>query len=172
MKFTGRCYRAHDPAWSFKPLSGQGAAIRGGRFNEKGNPALYLSLNPVTALIECSQGIPGRLSPVTLCEYDIECENIADLRKPKDQRALSIDFADLNCAWLTVQLSGRIAPSQKVAKDLKARHYNGLLVQSFEPKAQANSYNLILWNWGPKFPFKVNVYDPSGKLPKNQLSWD
>jgi len=37
--FAGsRCYRAHDPRWSFKPLSGDGGAIRGARFNPKSMP--------------------------------------------------------------------------------------------------------------------------------------
>jgi RES domain-containing protein len=31
--------------------------------------------------------------------------------------------------------------------------------------------NLVLWRWGPDLPHKVTVYDPTGKLPKNQLSW-
>ena len=45
MRFQGDCYRAHNPMWSFSPLSGAGAAIHGGRFNSKGMPALYLSLS-------------------------------------------------------------------------------------------------------------------------------
>tara|TARA_R110000772_G_scaffold233841_2_gene345440 strand:+ start:877 stop:1317 length:441 start_codon:yes stop_codon:yes gene_type:complete len=146
--------------------------MRGGRFNRKGQPALYLALDSVTALIECSQGFSGRLSPITLCEYDVECENIADLRTTKDQKALSVDFEDLDCAWLTIQLAGKTAPSQKIANDMAAAGYDGILVPSFAPDAKKDSSNLILWNWGPKLPHKVEVYDPSGRLPKNQLSWD
>ena len=40
MNFQGLAYRAHDPRWSFKPLSGDGAAVQGGRFNPKGSAAL------------------------------------------------------------------------------------------------------------------------------------
>ncbi len=29
LRFTGTCYRAHDPRWAFKPASGDGAAIKG-----------------------------------------------------------------------------------------------------------------------------------------------
>ena len=36
-------FRAHNPLWSFQPLSGAGAARAGGRFNRIGTPALYLS---------------------------------------------------------------------------------------------------------------------------------
>src|SRR3546814_8235131 len=29
LRFEGRCFRGHDPAWSFSPVSGEGAAITG-----------------------------------------------------------------------------------------------------------------------------------------------
>jgi RES domain-containing protein len=29
-----------------------------------------------------------------------------------------------------------------------------------------------LWRWNGSLPHKVAVFDPSGRLPKNQLSWD
>jgi RES domain-containing protein len=31
---------------------------------------------------------------------------------------------------------------------------------------------VVLWTWGPDLPHNVNVFDPTGRLPKNQLSWD
>jgi RES domain-containing protein len=45
-------YRVHDPKWSFAPVSGAGAARMGGRANRAGVNALYLSLEPETALAE------------------------------------------------------------------------------------------------------------------------
>jgi RES domain-containing protein len=80
LKFTGRCYRGHDPTWSFTPLSGDGAAKTGGRFNRKGKPTLYLSLDIMTSVGECTQGLTQRLLPLTMCEYDVDCEPVADLR--------------------------------------------------------------------------------------------
>lgn len=35
----------------------------------------------------------------------------------------------------------------------------------------ANHFNLVLWRWGPELPNRIRVYDPSGRLPANQLSW-
>ncbi|MFV0302812.1 MAG: RES family NAD+ phosphorylase [Paracoccus sp. (in: a-proteobacteria)] len=43
MRYRGECFRAHNPRWSFEPLSGEGARRHGGRFNPPGVPALYLS---------------------------------------------------------------------------------------------------------------------------------
>ena len=44
-------------------------------------------------------------------------------------------------------------------------------IPSFANGATADDQNLVLWRWGPDLPHQVMVYDPTGKLPKNQLSW-
>ncbi len=54
---------------------------------------------------------------------------------------------------------------------LRASGSSGMLVPSFVPGATDANANLVLWRWGPDLPHKVDVYDPSGRLPKNQLSW-
>ena len=77
MRFEGTCYRAHDPRWSFKPLSGDGAAIRGARFNPERMPALYLALGVMTAIKEANQGFAHKIEPWVLCSYDVACDDIA-----------------------------------------------------------------------------------------------
>lgn len=171
MRFIGRCYRAHDPAWSFTPLSGTGAAITGGRFNRKGEPTLYLSLDVMTSIAEVTQGFTNRLLPLTLCEYDVDCEPIADLRTEPARAAHNITLADLACPWLTLQLAGKQAPSCRAVDQLKAAGHHGLITPSFAPGATEANTNLVLWKWSADLPHKVAVYDPSGRLPINQLSW-
>ena len=90
MHFTGRAYRAHDPRWSFAPISGRGAAIGGGRFNLRGVEALYFALSPITALAECTQGFAARMLPLTLCEYDVDCTDIADLASDAGRAAAGV----------------------------------------------------------------------------------
>ena len=171
MKFEGQCFRGHDPTWSFSPISGGGAAKAGGRFNRKGEPTLYLSLAIVTAINECMQGLTQRLQPLTICEYEVDCEPIADLRTDVGRDALGVEINDLACPWLTYQRTGKEAPSWLVTDKLKGEGYAGMLVPSFAFGARADDFNLILWRWGPDLPTKVMVFDPSGRLPKNQLSW-
>ena len=48
----------------------------------------------------------------------------------------------------------------------------GILVPSFARGTKPDAFNIVLWKWGPDLPHKVAVHDPSGRLPKNQLSWD
>lgn len=169
MRFVGRCYREHDPKWSFTPLSGHGAATTGGRFNRKGEPTLYLSLNVMTCVGECTQGFANRLPPLTICEYEVDCEDIVDLRDDAGLIEHDISLEELRCAWLTLQLAGKQAPSWLVADRLKKSGSSGIVVPSFAPGAAGA--NLVLWLWGNTRPHKVEVYDPAGRLPRNQLSW-
>ncbi len=171
MRFVGRCYRGHDPMWSFSPLSGQGAAKTGGRFNRRGEPTLYLSLSIMTAVNECTQGFGRRLHPLTMCEYDIDCTPVADLRTEADRAATGVALADLACGWLTCLRAGRDAPSWAVVDALKAGGHAGMLVPSFAPGAGAGDDNLILWRWGPDLPTRATVFDPGGRLPRDQRSW-
>jgi len=145
--------------------------MTGGRFNRKGEATLYLSLDVMTSFRECTQGFTNRLQPLTMCEYDVDCADVADLRADAGRLAYSVDLAQLDCPWLTLQLSGKQAPSWLVVDRLKAQGQVGMLVPSFVPGASANNINLVLWQWGPDLPHRVAVFDPSGRLPANQLSW-
>lgn len=145
--------------------------MTGGRFNRKGEATLYLSLDVMTSFGECTQGFTNRLQPLTMCEYDVDCEGIVDLRDDAARTTQGIDRADLACGWLRFQLAGKDAPSWLVVDRLKATDESGMLVPSFVPGATDANVNLVLWRWGPDLPHKVDVYDPSGRLPQNQLSW-
>jgi RES domain-containing protein len=171
LRFAGRCYRAHDPAWSFTPLSGAGAAITGGRFNRKGEPTLYMSLDVMTSFGECTQGFSARLLPLTMCEYDVDCEHIADLRADAARASHGVARQELACPWLVCQRAGNQAPSWLAADRLKASGHAGILVPSFAPGATDANVNLVLWRWSADLPHKVEVYDPTGRLPRDQLSW-
>lgn len=166
MRFQGRCYRGHDPAWSFTPLSGEGAAITGGRFNRRAEPTLYLSLDIMTAVGECTQGFSHRLQPLLMCEYDVDCEDIADLRDEVGRKNHAVAFDDLACGWLLYQRTRRNAPSWLIAERLRSEGYIGILAPSFVPTANEANQNLVLWQWEPDLPHRVNVYDPSGRLPE------
>ncbi len=166
MNYKGRAYRAHDPRWSWQPLSGRGAAISGGRFNVRGQEALYLSLSPITALAECTQGFAARMLPLTLVEYDIDCADIIVLTDPAMREAEGVAFEDMACAWLTFQRAGKVAPSQAVAKTLVKKGWSGAIVPSFLPGIAEGSSNLVLWRWGDRVLNKVAVFDPENRLGK------
>lgn len=167
----GECFRAHDPTWSWTPLSGAGAALKGRRFNWMGLETLYLSLSFNTVFREVSGGFAHRLTPYVLCRYDVDCEDIADLRSDADRASLGVALSELDCAWGDDLIAGREPASWGVVRRLRAGGTAGILVPSFANGATEDDQNLVLWRWGPDLPHKVIAYDPTGKLPKNPLSW-
>ena len=48
----------------------------------------------------------------------------------------------------------------------------GILVPSFTPGATQRDENLVLWDWSERPPHQVKVFDPSGRLPRDQRSWE
>jgi RES domain-containing protein len=171
LRFEGTAYRAHDPRWAFQPLSGAGAALRGARFNPKGMPALYLSLEIMTAVKEANQGFARKIDPCVLCSYEVACEDIADLRTEGACAAEGMDFAQLGCAWFASLAARTEPPTWPVVRRLVGEGKAGALVPSYVPGAAATEVNLVLWRWSEDPPHKVAVIDPSSRLPKDQLSW-
>ncbi|WP_296392215.1 RES domain-containing protein [Reyranella sp.] len=171
MRFVGTCYRAHDPRWAFSPLSGDGAKVHGGRFNPKGMPALYLALTLEGMFIEMGHGLARRFEPLTVCTYDVDVDDIVDLTKDEGRSANRVTLDDLACAWAADVANKREPASWQLARRLIADGSAGLLVPSFAVGARTDMLNLVLWKWGANLPRRVEVHDPSGRLPKDQLSW-
>ncbi|MER9214747.1 RES family NAD+ phosphorylase [Mesorhizobium sp. M0663] len=171
MRFAGICHRAHDPRWSFQPISGDGAAIRGARFNPKGVRTLYLALDIMTAVKEANQGFANRIHPCVLCSYEIDCDDIVDLRTAQGQADAGIRFEDMACAWMDFLADGKRPSSWSIHDRFVAEGKFGILVPSFAPGAGTSDQNLVLWSWGEVLPHQVKVIDPGRRLPRNHLSW-
>ena len=171
MRFQAPCYRAHDPKWAAEPLSGEGAASRGARFNQKGVPALYLSLSIEGAVHEAAQGFGHKLEPLTICLYEVDCQDIVDLRSDRSRATAKVELAEMACAWLLDLASGLEPASWRLARRLIADGAAGILVPSFANRARPDMTNLVLWTWGSDLPHKVEIHDPHGRLPKDRKSW-
>lgn len=125
----------------------------------------------MTAVKEANQGFAHRIDPCVLCSYEIDCEDVADLTTELGRREYSVELGEMSCAWAAALAKGDRPASWSIYDRLKARNIAGILVPSFAPGAEAADLNLVLWEWGPDLPRKVAVFDPSGRLPKDQLSW-
>jgi RES domain-containing protein len=136
-----------------------------------GQSALYLALDPMTAMLEVTQGFANRLHPLLLCEYEVDCDHIADLRSEPERADHGVTAEQMAAPWLVEQRAGKIAASQLVARKLFRSGYAGALVPSYAPGAGADDCNLVLWQWRAELPHKVAVFDPTGRLPKDQVSW-
>ncbi|MET0194757.1 MAG: RES domain-containing protein [Hyphomicrobiaceae bacterium] len=172
MRFRGAAYRAHNPRWSWSPLSGEGAKIHGGRFNPKGTAALYLALELSTAIIEFNQGLPLRLvPPITIVSYAVDCDDVVDLTDAAERDRLHVTHADMACAWKLLAETGQAVPSWILAERMQAGGAAGIVVPSYSPGAQPGTKNLVLWHWTDDLPHRVRIYDPDTTLPRNDASW-
>ena len=171
MRWQGTAYRAHDPGWAWAPLSGEGAAAKGGRFNPVGLPALYLALTVEGMFIEMGHGFARRFEPLTVCAYDVDMDDLVDLRTDADRAAAGVDPAAMACAWALDRAEGRVPPSWTLTEGLIAGGAAGILVPSFATGARPDMENLVLWRWGEVPPHRVAVHDPAGRLPRDRSSW-
>lgn len=169
MRFRGLVYRAHNPQWSWKPLSGEGARRFGGRFNRRGTPALYTSLSPLTAIRE-AEPLGRPMQPLTICAYEVDAEPIFDAMDGGQRRAARVDDVDLACpSWEAEMLAGFVPASQALADRLVAAGYAGMQVRSFAAGARGDHVNLVMWRWGPERPVRVVLIDDEGRLSRRRV---
>ena len=161
--YRDKLYRALNPVWARQPLSGEGAARFGGRFNAVGMPALYCSLSPLTALREANQ--VGDLQPTVLVAYNAKIERVFDGRSLEALAVFGMTPELLaDPAWRdTLAVSGGTS-TQTFAKSLIERKFNGLLVPSFARGAGADDLNLVLWRWGAQPPSQLELIDDENRL--------
>ena len=171
MRLRGIVWRAHNPRWAFDPASGRGAALYGGRFNRPGRPALYTSMRVETAWFEAQQAFPFKAQPMTLCGYDVDCEDVVDLTDLATLAALGVDHAALACPWERLADDGETPPSWSLADRLIEEGRAGIVAPSFAFGASGADVNVIFWRWGPDPPHQLRVIDDAGRLPKNDASW-
>jgi RES domain-containing protein len=171
LRLRTEVYRAHDPKWAWAPESGAGAAAYGGRFNPVGVPALYTSRSFQTAWLEAQQGFPYKAQPMTLCGYDVDCEDILDLTDSDVRTENGVAMRDLDCGWKDFATRKIEPPSWAMMRRLTAGGVAGIIVQSFAIGAAEADVNVIFWKWRDVRPHQVRVIDDAGRLPKDMRSW-
>ena len=162
-----RCWRILAPKWAYDPLSGEGAARFGGRFNPKGTPALYLSEEIDTAFAEYQQDLLVR--PGTFCAYQLDVAGVIDLCNPAIREAIRIDEPILLSPWKEILLvQKRQPPTWDLVVQLLKLGVAGVRVPSAQKQG---GVNLVLWRWNDDPSRRVKVLDPKRELPSNQDSW-
>jgi RES domain-containing protein len=161
-------YRMHTPRWATAPTSGAGAAAYGGRANRPGLAALYLSLEPDTAVREYQQLSP-LMPPGTLVSYTVSLAPVVDFRAGYGAARWSALWEEFQCDWRELWFNQRIEPpSWVLADEAMAGGTKGIL---FASTLAADGTNLVVFNDRLTADDVLQVYDPAGALPKNQDSW-
>lgn len=161
-------FRAHAPQWASRPVSGAGAALRGGRFNREGVEALYLSLDETTALREYQQTSPF-LPPCTICSYAATLRGLVDLRQLHRGPPWDDLWHDWREDWRLLKFERHVEPPTWVLADLVlARGCTGILFPSL---THEGGTNVIAYPDQIKNGNSIAVNDPENRLPRDRSSW-
>lgn len=155
-------YRALTPRWSHDPLSGEGAAITGGRFNPEGYAALYLSSDPKAALYEAAQSqiiIP----PKTVCTYQISINAVVDFSAGYNAKDWIKEWSVWDMNWRkALHIDKRRPATWEIAQKLISDGAKGLLFPSLRSKGHTN---LVIFLTNIEAADSISVIDPEGDLP-------
>jgi RES domain-containing protein len=133
--------------------------------------ALYTSFRFETAWLEAQQGFAFKAQPLTLCAYDVDCEDVLDLRDPDILAAHGIAASELACGWKDLETRGIRPPSWSLADRLIRGGIAGVVVPSYASGATAADSNAVFWRWSDTKPHQIRVVDPLGRLPRDDRSW-
>jgi len=114
-------------------------------------------------------GLAHRFEPLTVCSYEVDVEDIVDLRDDDSRKGNGVTLAELDCAWAADIASKREPPSWRLAKRMIANDRAGILVPSFAIGARGDMSNLVLWKWGPHPPHHIESTIPVDAYPRIRL---
>lgn len=159
-------WRAFVPRWAHLPLSGEGAARFGGRWNPPGMPAIYAARELSTAWAEYNQGFVQH--PALIARLELSGARLADLTDEAVLAELSVKPAIHRCEWRDAMDNGRVPQTHALARRLLRRGWHGVVYPSFmSPGGRC----VALWRWNKKGAPRLDVIDPEHRLPKSPASW-
>jgi RES domain-containing protein len=160
-------WRAYVPRWSYLPLSGEGAARFGGRWNPAGVPSIYAARELSTAWAEYNQGFVQH--PALIAQLELTGARLADLTKQMILDELGIDGSVHRCEWRSELAQGIEPQTHRVYRQLVAAGFDGVVYPSF---MSPGGTCVALWHWnGPGQPI-LRIVDPEGRIPISARSWD
>ena len=159
-------YRAFVPQWAFLPLSGEGAARFGGRWNPVGEPTLYAAREQSTAWAEYNQGFVQH--PALIVELTLTDANLADSASADFLALYGVDETIHQTEWRSDLDEGRIPATHKLRMKLIEDGFDGVFYPSF---MSPGGTCVALWRWNAAGAPSLEATDPDRRLPKSPASW-
>ena len=159
-------WRAFVPQWAFAPLSGEGAARFGGRWNPVGAATIYAARELSTAWAEYNQGFVQH--PALIAQLDLKDAALADLTDADVLSSLAVPEDIHRCEWRMLLDDGKVPQTHQLRQRLLAEGFDGVVYPSF---MSPGGTCVALWRWNVKGAPRLDVVDPDGRLPKTPASW-
>jgi RES domain-containing protein len=166
VRLTLTLWRAFVPQWAFAPLSGEGAARFGGRWNPVGAPTIYAARELSTAWAEYNQGFVQH--PALIAQLDLKDAALADLTESDELSGLAVPQDIHQCEWRMLLDEGKVPQTHLLRQRLIAEGFDGVVYPSF---MSPGGTCVALWRWNAKGAPRLDVVDPDGRLPKTPASW-
>ena len=159
-------WRAYVPRWSYLPLSGEGAARFGGRWNPVGVPTIYAARELSTAWAEYNQGFVQH--PALIAQLELTGARLADLIDPAVLQAWGLDESVHRSEWRS-DLGNGVVPATHIAyHKLVGAGFHGVIYPSF---MSPGGSCVALWRWNVPDAPDLRIVDPDDRLPISPASW-
>ena len=159
-------WRAFVPRWAYLPLSGEGAARFGGRWNPVAGPTNYAARELSTAWAEYNHGFVQH--PALIAQLALTGANLADLTEETQLEELGVDASIHRCEWRADLEEERMPATHLLRERLIREGFDGLVYPSFMSRGGTC---VALWRWNRTGAPDLVVVDPEHRLPMTPASW-
>lgn len=169
MPEEGRDYvlwRAFVPRWAHLPLSGEGAARFGGRWNPVDAPTIYAAFELSTAWAEYNQSFVQH--PALIAKLALTGARLADLTRADVLAELDVPVDIHRCEWRDMADRGEEPPTYRLRERLLKDGWHGIVYPSFMSPGGSCA---ALWRWNEEDAPRLEAIDPDHRLPKTPASW-
>lgn len=159
-------WRAFVPRWAHEPLSGEGAARFGGRWNPVGAPTIYAARELSTAWSEYNQGFVQH--PALIAQLSLTDALLADITEGSGLSSRELREIVRDTQWRADMDQGK-RPSTHILREVFLDDgYDGVIYPSI---MSPGGSCVALWRWNAAGAPRLDVVDPEGRLPKGPASW-